>query len=158
MTGPTKCSTVNASRGLSGLRSSFDPLCASKSLSSMVWSVPFRTTHSSLRACRMPFGRPPMSLTTAPLSISEKSASGSSMPSAAFSSCTDVNTASLNVFCNRSLQKLMHSCSRELTSKVSKPKMSRMPMNCCVEPSPPPPPPLAAAESAAAAPPLRRRA
>ena len=65
-----------------------------------------------------------MSLTTAPLSISEKSASGSSIPSAAFSSCTDVNTASLNVFCSRSLQKLMQSCSSELTSNDSNPKMS----------------------------------
>ena len=108
VTGPTKWTTVNASRTL-GILSRGLSLCVVSSLPSSVASEPLGTTHSSLIVCRPP-GRPPISHTTPELSMSVKSASGSSMPSAAFSSCTAAKTASLNVACSRSLQ-LMQSCS-----------------------------------------------
>ena len=43
------------------------------------------------------------------------------------SSC--VNVCALNFCCSRSLVKLMQSCSNELVSKISKPKMSRTPID-----------------------------
>ena len=38
-------------------------------------------------------------------------------------------TCSMKCFCSFSLQKLMQSCSKRFRSKISKPKMSRMPIN-----------------------------
>ena len=44
-----------------------------------------------------------------------------STPSAAYSACSPLKTCALNCCCRRSLARLMHSCSKELSSKHSKP-------------------------------------
>mmetsp|Transcript_10672 Transcript_10672/g.33825 ORF Transcript_10672/g.33825 Transcript_10672/m.33825 type:complete len:226 (+) Transcript_10672:1651-2328(+) len=67
-----------------------------------------------------------MSATQSALSV--KATESQPTPSAVYSCCSTLNINSQNCWCNFSLVKLMHSCSNELCSKTSKPKMSRTPM------------------------------
>ena len=57
------------------------------------------------------------------------------MPSASYMAWTDSKSTPTKRRCNFSLAKLMQSCSSELTSKTSKPKMSTYAM---CGPTPPP--------------------
>ena len=53
-----------------------------------------------------------------------------SIPSFTYSSCSRVNICQLNCYCSFSFAQLMHNCSKEFDVNISKPKISRSPMNC----------------------------
>ena len=55
-------------------------------------------------------------------------------PSLLYNSSSSLNVCWLKCCCNFSLQKLMHNCSKELFSNISKPKMSNTPMKCPLSP------------------------
>mmetsp|Transcript_26615 Transcript_26615/g.83277 ORF Transcript_26615/g.83277 Transcript_26615/m.83277 type:complete len:226 (-) Transcript_26615:285-962(-) len=80
----------------------------------------------SSRMVRMP-PRCSMRSTTGWLSMN--SMGGKSTPSARYTASSFLNVSSLKSCCSFSFVKLMQSCSKEFVSKISNPKMSRMPMN-----------------------------
>ena len=100
---------------------------ASKSLSASPLSDPFGTTHSSSKSAKRPRGLPSTSSRHAALSMPEKSSAVAGSPSRANSSFAASSITALKMPCSFSLAKLMQSCSSELTSKISKPKMSSTP-------------------------------
>mmetsp|Transcript_36849 Transcript_36849/g.97433 ORF Transcript_36849/g.97433 Transcript_36849/m.97433 type:complete len:241 (-) Transcript_36849:844-1566(-) len=89
-------------------------------------AVPDCRRHSSSSKERMPVRLPRMSSRVGSLSWYSIDCHGT--PSASYSFCCWRKTSALNCCWSISLAKLMQSCSNELTTNCSKPKISRMPM------------------------------
>mmetsp|Transcript_22740 Transcript_22740/g.72769 ORF Transcript_22740/g.72769 Transcript_22740/m.72769 type:complete len:262 (+) Transcript_22740:214-999(+) len=89
-------------------------------------SVPFGRMHSSVRRPKRPvFG---VSNVLMRFALSLYVMSATSMPSSLYAFMVSAKTVLVKSACSFSLAKLMHSCSIEFFSKISKPKMSTIPM------------------------------
>ena len=89
-------------------------------------SDPRGTDTSSSKTTNIPFGFFSIKSNTSWLSI--YSIWSKSIPSALYVSSSKTNVFLLKCCCNFSLQKLIHNCSNEFDLKISKPKISRIPI------------------------------
>ena len=111
---------------------------AACSLATKDSSVPLGKTHSSLSRANRPLCGAEKRVMVETFETASASNCGGGTPSASASACAALKMIELKMACRCSLLKLIRSCSSELDSKSSKPKMSSSPTN---GPAPLPPPP-----------------